>query len=62
MAIKIYGRKNELLAICKKIKPDMVLISTNAIDKTEEDIIKTQLAVLNIGLGRFSLSLNYNLI
>lgn len=58
---KIYGGKNELLTICKKVKPDMVLISTNAIDKIEEDIIKSQLSALNIGLGRFILSLNYNL-
>lgn len=58
---KIYGGKNELLTICKKVKPDMVLISTNSIDKTDEDIIKTQLSVLNIGLGRFSLSLNFDL-
>lgn len=56
---KIYGGKKELLAICKKVKPDMVLISTNAIDKTEEDIIKSRLSALNIGLGRFTLSLNY---
>ena len=58
---KIYGGKNELLNICQKIKPDMVLISTKAIDQQSEDALKLQLAAQNIGLGRFNLSLNYNL-
>ena len=58
---KIYGGKNELLDICKKTKPDMVLISTNAIGQENEDALKLALAAQNIGLGRFNLSLNYNL-
>ena len=55
---KILGSKNELLEVCKKVKPDMILISTSAIDQTSEDILKIQLAGLNISLGRFSMTLN----
>jgi UDP-GlcNAc:undecaprenyl-phosphate GlcNAc-1-phosphate transferase len=58
---KIYGGKNDLLDICKKNKPDMVLISTNAINQENEDALKLQLAAQNIGLGRFNMTLNFNL-
>jgi len=57
---KIYGGKEQLLDICKKIKPNIVLISTDAIDKENEDLIKDILAAENIGTGRFSLSIRYN--
>ncbi len=57
---KIYGGKEQLLDICKKIKPHVVLISTDAIDQENEDLIKDILAVENIETGRFSLSIRYN--
>jgi len=57
---KIFGGKEQLIDICKKIKPDVVLISTDAIDKENEELIKDILAAENIGTGRFSLSIRYN--
>lgn len=57
---KIYGGKEQLLDICDKIKPDIVLISTNAIDKDNEATIKDMLSIQHIGTGRFSLSIHYN--
>ncbi|OCX54028.1 hypothetical protein BEL04_07070 [Mucilaginibacter sp. PPCGB 2223] len=57
---KIYGGKDQLRDICSKVKPDIVLISTNAIDEDYEMIIKDILAEQNIGTGRFSLSIRYN--
>jgi len=56
---KIYGGKDSLAAVCNKIKPDMVLISTKSIDEESEDEIRALLDEQNIGLGRFSLSLTY---
>ena len=38
----------------------MVLISTRAIDKEAEDELRDLLAVHNIGIGRFSLTISYN--
>ncbi|WP_158797040.1 hypothetical protein [Pedobacter sp. L105] len=58
---KIYGGKDQLLDICKKVKPDLVLISTNAIDLPGEDEIKTMLTAQHVGVGRFTLTLSYNL-
>ncbi|MEO8885791.1 MAG: hypothetical protein ABI367_06985 [Mucilaginibacter sp.] len=58
---KIFGGIGQLSEICAKSKPDMILISTNAINKENEDTIKTVLAAQSISLGRFSLSLNYDL-
>jgi len=57
---KIYGGKDQLQNICSKIKPDIVLISTDAIDGDSEAVIKDMLAEQNIGTGRFSLSIRYN--
>ncbi|OKS88457.1 hypothetical protein RG47T_3924 [Mucilaginibacter polytrichastri] len=56
---KIYGGKESLQAICQKVKPDMVLISSKLIDHDHELLIKKILDSLNIGLGRFSLTLTY---
>jgi len=58
---KIFGGKDQLLDICSKIKPDMVLISTKAIDKEQEESLKAVLTSQNISLGRFNISLDYNL-
>jgi UDP-GlcNAc:undecaprenyl-phosphate GlcNAc-1-phosphate transferase len=57
---KIYGGKKQLLTICEKFKPDMVLISTKAINKEAEDELRDLLAVHNIGIGRFSLTISFN--
>ncbi|MES2376874.1 MAG: hypothetical protein V4553_09860 [Bacteroidota bacterium] len=57
---KIYGGKEQLIKICKKIKPDMVLISTKAIDIQAEDELRDLLAVYDIGIGRFNLTISYN--
>lgn len=57
---KIYGGNKQLADICSKIKPDMILISTDAIDKEKEELIKTTLTTHNIRLGRFSLKLSFN--
>ena len=57
---KIYGSKKQLLTICKKHKPDMVLISTSAIGKESEDELRALLAEHNIGIGRFNLTISYN--
>ncbi|MDB5112520.1 MAG: hypothetical protein JWR67_3634 [Mucilaginibacter sp.] len=57
---KIYGGKNQLLDICLKTKPDMVLISTNAISTEKEELVRTILTDHNIGFGRFKLTLNYD--
>lgn len=57
---KIHGGKEQLLTICKKFKPDMVLISTRAIDQQAEDELRDLLAVHDIGIGRFSLTISYN--
>jgi UDP-GlcNAc:undecaprenyl-phosphate GlcNAc-1-phosphate transferase len=54
---KIYGGKDQLSNVCSKIKPDMVLISTTAIDEATECFVKGILAKQNISLGRFSMTL-----
>ena len=58
---KIYGGKDQLLEVCKKLKPELVLISTDAIAVAEEGEMKIMLDTLNIGIGRFTLTLSYNL-
>jgi UDP-GlcNAc:undecaprenyl-phosphate GlcNAc-1-phosphate transferase len=58
---KIFGGISQLSEICEKSKPDMILISTSAINKESEATIKTILASQSISLGRFSISLNYDL-
>lgn len=58
---KIYGGKDQLMEVCRKIKPELVLISTDAIAAADEDEIKIMLDTLNIGLGRFTLTLSYDL-
>ncbi len=58
---KIFGGKDQLLDICNKAKPDMILISTKAIDKKNEENIQALLTTQNISLGRFNISLDYNL-
>ncbi|MEO8886042.1 MAG: hypothetical protein ABI367_08270 [Mucilaginibacter sp.] len=58
---KIFGGIDQLEEICEKNKPDMILISTNAIDKENEEEIRAVLTAQNIGLGRFSLSLSYDI-
>jgi len=57
---KIYGGQDQLLDICSKIKPDMILISTTEIDKSIEDAIRAKLANQNIGVGRFGLTFLYS--
>ncbi|MBS7563837.1 hypothetical protein KHS38_05425 [Mucilaginibacter sp. Bleaf8] len=57
---KIYGGSEVLLAICEKVKPDIVLISTNTIDCAKETELRNLLAAQSIQLGRFSVSLSYN--
>ena len=56
---KIYSGKESLIAICRKLKVDMVLISTKSIDAECEKEIREILDTENIGLGRFSLTLTY---
>lgn len=58
---KIYGGKDQLLAICRKIKPDLILISTNAISESEEHEITAMLSAQHVSVGRFTLTLSYNL-
>jgi UDP-GlcNAc:undecaprenyl-phosphate GlcNAc-1-phosphate transferase len=57
---KIHGGKEQLFAICKKLKPDIILISTDAIDEAVTNEIKPILADSNIQLGRFNLTVFYN--
>jgi len=58
---KIYGGKEQMLNICKKVKPDIILISTDAIDRISETSIKELLVdTPDITLGRFNLSLDYS--
>ena len=56
---KIYGGKKDLLAICEKLKPDMVLISTKAISEDAENEMRQILDKQNISLGRFNLQLSF---
>jgi len=57
---KIYGGKKDLLTICEKLKPDMILISTNAISENAEKEMRQILSEQNIGLGRFNLQLSFS--
>ncbi|MDB5118134.1 MAG: hypothetical protein JWQ79_3626 [Mucilaginibacter sp.] len=58
---KIFGGKDQLVNVCKKIKPDIILISTNHIDQSKEESIKQLLSYnQDITIGRFNLSLSYN--
>lgn len=57
---KIYGGKDQLSTICKKLKPDIILISTNAIDEVVTNDIKPILTDSKIQLGRFGLTVFYN--
>jgi UDP-GlcNAc:undecaprenyl-phosphate GlcNAc-1-phosphate transferase len=56
---KIFGGKKDLLTICEKLKPDMVLISTKLISDDAEKEMRQILDQRNIGLGRFSLQLSF---
>lgn len=56
---KIYGGKKDLSAICEKLKPDMILISTNAISEDAEKEMRQTLEQQNISLGRFNLHLSF---
>jgi len=56
---KIYGGKKDLAAICGKLQPDMILISTNAIKSSDEAEIRQTLSGGNISIGRFNLHLSF---
>jgi UDP-GlcNAc:undecaprenyl-phosphate GlcNAc-1-phosphate transferase len=56
---KIYGGKKDLLTICEKLKPDMVLISTKAISEDAENEMRQILDQQHISLGRFNLQLSF---
>jgi UDP-GlcNAc:undecaprenyl-phosphate GlcNAc-1-phosphate transferase len=57
---KIYGGKKELGAICEKLQPDMILISTNAIKSGDEAGIRQILNGSNTSIGRFNLNLSFD--
>jgi UDP-GlcNAc:undecaprenyl-phosphate GlcNAc-1-phosphate transferase len=57
---KIYGGKKELGAICEKLQPDMILISTKAIKSGDEAGIRQILKERNTGIGRFNLNLSFD--
>lgn len=57
---KIYGGKSNLANICTKLKPDLVLISTNAISEKDEVELRRILETQNIDLGRFDMSLSFS--
>lgn len=57
---KILGGKDQLLDICKRMNADMILISTNAIDKAAVDNLKTLLGEDQIITGRFTMSFDFN--
>lgn len=57
---KIYGGKSNIANICEKLKPDLILISTNAISVKDELEIKELLDEQNIDLGRFNMQLSFS--
>jgi UDP-GlcNAc:undecaprenyl-phosphate GlcNAc-1-phosphate transferase len=56
---KIFGGRENLADVCRKVKPDMVLISTCFIDEENEKAIKALLDEQEITLGRFALTFSY---
>lgn len=57
---KIYGGKSSLQNICERLKPDLILISTNAISIDDETEIREILEAQNISLGRFNMLLSFS--
>ncbi|HJP64312.1 MAG TPA: hypothetical protein VJ844_12785 [Mucilaginibacter sp.] len=57
---KIYGGKSSLQNICERLKPDLILISTNAISIEDETEIREILEAQNISLGRFNMLLSFS--
>lgn len=57
---KIFGGKSCLLNVCEKLKPDMVLISTNSINAQHEIELRDILESRNINVGRFSMNLSFS--
>jgi UDP-GlcNAc:undecaprenyl-phosphate GlcNAc-1-phosphate transferase len=57
---KIYGGKKDLGAICEKLQPDMILISTKAIKNNEAEI-RQMLNGRNISIGWFNLHLSFDM-
>jgi UDP-GlcNAc:undecaprenyl-phosphate GlcNAc-1-phosphate transferase len=56
---KILGSSEDLLKICHKLKPDMIVISTNEISVSQEDSIRRLLLAHQIEVGRFSINLSF---
>lgn len=57
---RIYGGKDKLTEICEKVKPYIIMISTDAISAEDEEEIRKLTGKQAIQLGRFAMSIQYN--